>query len=275
MHEGKLQAPTVYTDLHFSGCGVFRCVPSEVQGPAVSASFCLLCVSAGKGEVRLGDAACVLAAGQGVVVYPGCTFSLVSDEFDPWAYFWLAVDGRSALDCMKALGFGAGEPFGCDGASLCALAGEAKQMGGPGLENEFLLQALLYRMFACLARGGAGMEGAAAPPDRESLHVRRAAEFIRTHYADGITVADVAKHVSLNRSYLSTLFQSVMGTSPQEYLSHYRLSRAEEHLMHSDASIATVARSCGYQDPQVFSKAFRQRYGLTPVKYRAAGREKG
>lgn len=267
----KLQTPTIYTDLQFSGCGVFRCVPSEVQGPAVSAAFFLLCVSAGKGKVRIGSEACALGEGQGIAVHPGRTFTLESDEFDPWRYCWIAVDGKSAPDCIKALGFRDGEPFACDAGALCTLVGEAKQLEAPGLENEFLLQALLYRAIACLARGGAG--GAAAQPDRESLHVRRAAEFIRTHYADGITVADVAKHVSLNRSYLSTLFQGAMGMPPQEYLSRYRLSRAEEHLMNSNASIATVAHSCGYQDPQVFSKAFRQRYGLTPAKYRAAGKD--
>lgn len=270
MSDDLLRTPQKFTDLHLCGCGILRSAPLDAHGPAVSGAYCLFCAAAGKGSVLLEGKRYPVKANEGMLIQPNRTFAIEADEFDPWVCFWLAFDGSSAAACLEALGLGAEqEPFRCDSAALCALAEEAQRLRAPGLENEFLLQSLLYRFFACFARS-VPERSELAPSDRESLHVRRAAEFIRTHYADGISVADVAKHVLLNRSYLSTLFQRVLGTSPQDYLARYRLSRAEEHLLSSDATVATIAYSCGYQDPQVFSKAFRNRYGLTPAKYRAA-----
>lgn len=109
--------------------------------------------------------------------------------------------------------------------------------------------------------------------ERENLYIHQAMEYIRNNYANGITVADVAGYVALNRSYLFTLFRRVLGVSPQECLTQFRLTWAREQLTLTDASVANIALSCGYQDPQVFSKAFKRLFGVTPVKYRKRDRE--
>lgn len=57
-------------------------------------------------------------------------------------------------------------------------------------------------------------------------------------------------------------------------MTQFRLTRAKEQLTLTDASVANIAMSCGYQDPQVFSKAFKQQFGITPVKYRKWDRER-
>lgn len=271
MEGERLQTLEKYTDLHLCGCGCIRCGPLDAYGTAIGGAYCLFCAAEGKGVVRRSGGETALEENHGLLVEPNVEFSLAADEFDPWAIFWLAFDGASAPACLRALGIGE-EPFACDGPALSRLAEEAQRLDVPGMEGEFLLQSMLYRVLACFAHGAPEQPGQAVG---ENQHVRRAAEYIRTHYADGITVADVAKYVALNRSYMTTLFQRALGLSPQEYLARYRLTRAEELLTHSDATVATVAYSCGYQDPQVFSKAFRQRYGQTPAKYRAAAGKSG
>ena len=104
--------------------------------------------------------------------------------------------------------------------------------------------------------------------DRENFYVRRAVEFVHYNYANHITVSDMAKYVSLNRSYLFTLFQRVLKISPQEFLTTFRLTRAKEQLRLTNATVAAIAQSVGYRDPLVFSKAFKQMTGMTPVQYR-------
>ena len=60
---------------------------------------------------------------------------------------------------------------------------------------------------------------------------------------------------------------------PQEYLTNYRLTQAAELLAITDISIESVALSCGYSDPLVFSKAFKAKNGITPSQYRRKEKE--
>ena len=70
---------------------------------------------------------------------------------------------------------------------------------------------------------------------------KKAVEFIRNNYSNEILVSDIARYVCINRSYLYTLFQKYLHTSPQNYLSSCRITRALELLSYTDLSIETVA----------------------------------
>ena len=72
----------------------------------------------------------------------------------------------------------------------------------------------------------------------------------------------------VNRSYLYTLFENSMGMSPQQFLTTYRLTRASELLAVTQLPVESIALSCGYNDPLVFTKAFKQMKGMSPSGYR-------
>lgn len=67
----------------------------------------------------------------------------------------------------------------------------------------------------------------------------------------------------------------MLHVSPQEFLTTFRLTRAQEQLTLTDATVAAIAQSVGYRDPLVFSKAFKQMTGMTPVQFRKKARESG
>ena len=83
----------------------------------------------------------------------------------------------------------------------------------------------------------------------------------------------LAEHLEISRNYLSTLFQTILHTSPSEYLANFRLTRAKEQLTITALPIGTIASMCGYRDPLVFSKAFKLKTGMTPSQYRKTTRE--
>ena len=56
--------------------------------------------------------------------------------------------------------------------------------------------------------------------------------------------------------------------SPQQFLTTYRITKATELLQLTPLPIESIAISCGYQDPMVFAKAFRQIKKLSPSAYR-------
>ena len=204
------------------------------------------------------------------------TFYQAGEE-DPWTYLWIGFDGAKCESCLRSLGLGSGQlTFSCeDGGELLKLVESMLTYNKSDTEADFMLQSLLCRFFACLAKGiSRDSERRLTKRERENLYIHQAMEFIRNNYANGITVSDIAGYVALNRSYLFTLFRRILGVSPQECLTQFRLTRAKEQLTLTDASVANIAMSCGYQDPQVFSKAFKQQFGITPVKYRKWDRER-
>ena len=104
--------------------------------------------------------------------------------------------------------------------------------------------------------------------DRANVYVRKAVSFIQSNYCNPIKVTDVAEYVCINRSYLYTLFQNSIGMSPQQFLTTFRITKATELLQLTALPIESIALSCGYRDPLVFAKAFRQMKKMSPTSYR-------
>lgn len=56
--------------------------------------------------------------------------------------------------------------------------------------------------------------------------------------------------------------------SPQQFLTTFRITKATELLQLTDLPIESIALSCGYTDPLVFAKAFKQMKNMSPSIYR-------
>lgn len=107
----------------------------------------------------------------------------------------------------------------------------------------------------------------------KNIYVRQAINFIRNNYSNGIMVNDIAKHLSVSRSYLYILFNNILGISPKDYLSNFKITKAAELLTLTEHSIEEIANSCGYKNPEVFSSVFKSKFELTPTNYRALNRK--
>ena len=83
-----------------------------------------------------------------------------------------------------------------------------------------------------------------------------------------LSVEEVAAAVRVSPSQLRRLFQARRGESPVRYLSDLRLSRAVQLLTGGDIAIAETAARCGFADARYFTRVFKQRYGVTPSRFR-------
>ncbi|WP_237179030.1 response regulator transcription factor [Paenibacillus sp. MMS18-CY102] len=92
--------------------------------------------------------------------------------------------------------------------------------------------------------------------------------YIDGHYADPITLTEVAKHFHFNPSYLSSYFASHNAYGFSEYLNKVRVEKAAELLSGDTASISEISGMVGYSDHSYFTKVFKKWTGLSPSQYR-------
>ena len=79
----------------------------------------------------------------------------------------------------------------------------------------------------------------------------------------------------MSRSALSARFTDLVGRSPKQYITRWRMHLAEDLLTDPATSIAEVARTLGYQSEAAFSRAFKREMGVSPGAYREAGAATG
>ena len=98
--------------------------------------------------------------------------------------------------------------------------------------------------------------------------IRIPVEFIRTHYAQEITVAEIALTAHLSVSALERRFKKHLNKTPRRFLVETRLEQARRLLVESEASIADVAFRAGFSDHSYFSQQFRRFFGMLPSEFR-------
>lgn len=107
-------------------------------------------------------------------------------------------------------------------------------------------------------------------PESESDAVGLACAYIEHHYAEPLTVDDLAHEASLSTSQLIRLFKRQLGTTPHSYLLRYRITQAKELLAETAMPVSEIARTVGFASDSNFSYRFNQMTGQTPSAYRAA-----
>lgn len=103
-------------------------------------------------------------------------------------------------------------------------------------------------------------------------YVQKSIEYISSNYSYAITVVDIAGYVGVSRSHLFRSFEAVLGRSPKEYLTDFRMKQACYLLEHSSLSITAIANSLGFDNSLYFSKTFHRQKGMSPKEYREKNR---
>jgi AraC-like DNA-binding protein len=83
-----------------------------------------------------------------------------------------------------------------------------------------------------------------------------------------LRLAQLVENTHCTPRHLSRLFHEVTGMSFREKKAQLRVSRARELLASTDWKIAEVAFESGYPSVGVLNVAFRERFGITPGKWR-------
>ena len=94
--------------------------------------------------------------------------------------------------------------------------------------------------------------------------------YIREHFHEGISAADVAAHLKISQSLLRMRFRSCYGQSVQDAILELRMRSAKELLKDHTKAVSDVAHETGFSSLERMSHFFRERLGMSPSKWRAS-----
>ncbi|MHB8128440.1 MAG: helix-turn-helix domain-containing protein [Mobilitalea sp.] len=97
--------------------------------------------------------------------------------------------------------------------------------------------------------------------------VRATREYLELHYADDISLENMAVQVNISPQYFSKLIKKTTGFNFIDWLSMLRVKKAKELLTNSNLTVKEVCFMVGYKDPNYFSRIFKKRIGITPSEY--------
>jgi len=251
-------------------CGIEDCAPGHSWGPAVRDHFIIHYILKGKGTFYVNGTTYHLKKGDGFLIRPDTVIYYQADLENPWTYSWVGFHGLKAELYLKQANLTADNPiFRYDRDD--ALKGCLEQMIATKdlvKSREIRLLGLLYIFLSHLIEAAQTSRSLRNSENRKEAYIKKAIEFIEMNYSRKISIAEVSHYVGLDRSYLYSLFNEYLGSSPQEFLIDYRIDKACELMQNSSLTIGDISRSVGYEDPLLFSKVFRKVKGLSPREYR-------
>lgn len=123
------------------------------------------------------------------------------------------------------------------------------------------IMGLILQLYACLAANG--NEQTVEDSRSVNLTVRTAMSYIEQHFAEKLTIEDVAAAAGISRHHLCHVFKSFTNTTPAHYWQAIRCDAAR-HMIRHGASVAEAAEACGFSSYPYFAKVYRKQFGSLP-----------
>lgn len=144
---------------------------------------------------------------------------------------------------------------------------QANDLGASAVLDRLADVLMYYLIRRAAAQTGASIGLVAALADR---HVQPALTAMCQEPERPWTLETLAARAFLSRSSFAERFQALMGQTPMDFLTRWRMQLASGWLERERLSVAEVATRCGYQSEAAFSKAFKRITGVGPGEFRRA-----
>ncbi len=262
----------ISSDLSLVHVGQEQCKPYHIFSGTRS-EYIIHFITSGHGFYSAGGNAWTLSAGQMFLIYPGEPVIYCADSSEPWSYCWIGFRGFLCDIILKNCGFSKKKliqatPSSADIPDIINCFFKHLTLN---YYDELYRDSLLMKLLGSLAFQYAELSKAHETPQTvriKNVYVNMAIEYINEAYMKGITVADISEHIGISRAHLNHVFHEELHLSVQSYLINYRMYKAAALLSRTNTPIKEIAFKIGYQDPLIFSKAFKKCFGVSPREYR-------
>ncbi len=211
------------------------------------------------------DTHCLPKGNAFLLEYPGPGTYCYPPGSGSWKFAYVSLCGAAVLDCARRI-FAANGPGlkldpECPALSLAAEFFRRVRSASRLTIQECSGFAYAFMMALYGELPGGAEFGQGHIPDG----IFRALRHMEKHLAErSLSVADIAAAANLSPDYFGRIFARHMGCTPGEYLLDLRLRRASD-LLAAGGKIKEVLQPCGFADASYFCRAFKKRFGNTPM----------
>ena len=147
----------------------------------------------------------------------------------------------------------------------------AAETADPGIAFSCLIGCLYQSLFVYAIRAYANSSD--APPKgwlaaMSDNHLSRAMEAMHSALDRDWSVESLAREARMSRSAFALKFRTVLGQTPLEYLTQWRMYKAGAMIRSKNASFSEAALAVGYGSESSFSRVFRREMGVAPREFR-------
>lgn len=266
-----IATPTPYTRkncLYVQEIGSLVSMEPHISRREDLKSYLLLLVMSGRG--RFFHQGTVFPLKQGDCIWIDCAkpYSHESSPDSPWELKWVHFYGAGA-DVFYRTYREQGNPFCFSPANAGALNQALSTLftlhHEDAPQKELLCHKYLTDIITLCFLEHAGQN---AEKNRTFAKMASVREYLKEHYAQVITLDELASLFFISKYHLSREYKQYCGTTLMNDLTALRLSHAKSLLRFTNESIESTAVSCGYQNANYFIKVFKRSEGITPLEYR-------
>ncbi len=242
--------------LYLNNFGYYFNVPKDVTTARVDlrADYHLLYVSSG--EISVNDV--TLKNGDAYLFLPWEKHIYTYKRTENSRYFWFHFTGNKAPDIL----------------SHCEIIKGFNRDNGRGREKNAILSMLIEEISVCHQEATEfavtlffSFLSLFKGKENKKNYAKALKQLENTH--DDVSVEEIAGSYSVTPSHFIRSFKSVYGITPNEYKQNHRISLAINLIKSTNLSIQDIAYQCGFSDPLYFSRFFKKRLGVSPLKYRS------
>lgn len=93
-------------------------------------------------------------------------------------------------------------------------------------------------------------------------------EYIESCIGESLQLSELSSRAGISDFHFNRMFKTVTGVTLKQYILGRKLTNAIEQLKSTNKSVIDIAMDLGFQYPEVFSRAFKKQFGVSPVSFR-------
>ena len=223
----------------------------------------------GEGAFRYGDTVYPLTPGKGFMCMlgdPQSAYFYPGHARKPWIFLWMYFSGETAVRMVEELSSLYGHVF--DLPLDSGLIRYLKSFRNQRRSIRFVSPTEGARIVCdVLALLGENLERKDIDSPGSRL-VQAAQAAISKNLDRTWNLSDIAARLKVSREHLTRIFRDRTGMTPQEFAAEERMQYAVRLLRDSFQSCEEIAEQTGYSSAVSFNRAFRRRFGYSPMQYR-------